>query len=90
MGMIRWLKKTARRSSVVMSGGQERGELASDLKVERLRRAVRDFPGRRDADLARIIYGRGEAELVAADCRRLEAEGLIARDPDNGRMYTVR
>ena len=90
MGMIRWLKKTARRSSVVMGGGQERSELASDLKAERLRRAVRDFPGRRDADLARIIYGRGEAELVAADVRRLEAEGLVARDPDSGGMYTVR
>lgn len=90
MGMIRWLKKTARRSSVVISGGQERGELASDLKAERLRRAVRDFPGRRDADLARIIYGRGEAELVAADGRRLEAEGLITRDPDTGALFTPR
>jgi hypothetical protein len=90
MGMIRWLKKTARRSSVVVSGGHERGELASDLRVERLRRAVRDFPGRQDADLARIIYGRDEADLVAADGRALEAAGLIQRDPESGGLYTAR
>ena len=90
MGMIRWLKKTARRSNVVASGGLERGELGLDLKAERLRRAVQDFPGRQDADLARIIYGRGEAELVAADGRRLEAEGLVTRDPDTGALFTPR
>ena len=89
MGIMSWLKRAARPSPGAIVG-QERGELTSDLKAERLRRAVRDFPGRQDADLARIIYGRDAAELVAADSRRLEAEGYVTRDPETGGMYAAR
>lgn len=87
MTVMRWLKRTARRSIPVAA---PQGELSGDLKAERLRRAVRDFPGRRDADLARIIYGRDDVELIAADSRRLEAEGLIQRDPTTGGLYSAR
>ncbi len=87
MVIMRWLKRTARRSSPVAPGS---GELGAELKAERLRRAVRDFPGRRDADLARIIYGHDDASLVAAEWRRLEANGQAARDPDTGGVYLNR
>lgn len=87
MSLMRWLKRTARRSIPVAA---PQGELSGDLRAERLRRAVRDFPGRRDVDLARIIYGRDDADLIAADGRRLEAEGQITRDPDTGGFYSAR
>lgn len=87
MVIMRWLKRTARRSSPVAPGS---GELGAELKAERFRRAVRDFPGRRDADLARIIYGHSDASLVAPEWRRLEANGLVARDPETGGLYVNR
>jgi hypothetical protein len=68
----------------------DRGEMTSDLKMERLRRAIIDFPGRVDSDLARIIYGRDEASLVAASGRKLEADGMVTRDPESGKMYATR
>ncbi len=40
--------------------------------------------------LARIIYGRDEASLVAASGRKLEADGMVTRDPETGRMYATR
>ena len=85
-----WFKRTAQPSNPVATVGSDRSELTADLKTERLRRAVRDFPGRQDADLARIIYGRDDAGLVAADGRRLEAEGHVVRDPDTGGLYATR
>lgn len=87
MVIMRWLKRTARRSSPVAPGS---GELGAELKAERFRRAVRDFPGRRDADLARIIYGHSDASLVAPEWRRLEANGQVARDPETGGLYVNR
>ena len=88
--MMSWLKRAARPSNPVSPAGSGRGELTPDLKTERLRRAVRDFPGRQDAELARIIYGRDDAGLVAADGRRLEDEGHVVRDPDTGGLYATR
>lgn len=90
MSIISWFKQATRQSTPGLIGGLDRGELTSDLKAERLRRAVRDFPGRLDVDLARIIYGRDDASLVAADGRKLEAEGHVTRDPDTGGMYATR
>jgi hypothetical protein len=90
MSIMSWLKRTAQPSHPAATGGGERSELTPDLKTERLRRAVRDFPGRQDADLARIIYGRDDAGLVAADGRRLEAEGHVVRDPETGGLYATR
>ncbi|WP_380858713.1 hypothetical protein [Sphingoaurantiacus capsulatus] len=68
----------------------ERGELTADLKLERLRRAIIDFPGRTESNLARIIYGRDEASLIAASVRKLEADGIATRDPETGGLYAAR
>jgi len=87
MVVMRWLKHRARRSAPVAPGS---GELSADLKAERFQRAVRDFPGRRDSDLARILYGHDDGNLVAAEWRRLEAAGQVARDPESGRLYLHR
>lgn len=85
-----WFKRTAQASETLATTGSDRSELTPDLKTERLRRAVRDFPGRQEVDLARIIYGRDDAGLVAADGRRLEAEGHVIRDPETGGLYATR
>lgn len=87
MAIMRWLKRTARKSAPAVPGS---GELGADLKAERFQRAVRDFPGRRDSDLARIIYGQADANLVAAEWRRLEAAGAVARDPETGGLFINR
>ena len=84
-----WFRKTGRETPE-RDTDSVRPELAADLKLERLRRAVRDFPGRSGVDLARIIYGRGELVLVADDARRLEAAGAVTRDPDTGGLYVAR
>jgi hypothetical protein len=86
MVVMRWLKHRARRA--VPAAGS--AELGADLKAERFQRAVRDFPGRRDSDLARIIYGHDDAGLVAAEWRRLEVAGYVARDPETGGIYLNR
>lgn len=90
MGIMSWFKGAAGQPGDEGAVVSDRGEMTSDLKMERLRRAIIDFPGRVDADLARIIYGRDEASLVAASGRRLEAEGMVTRDPETGRMYAKR
>lgn len=84
-----WFKRTARERPT-RETSSSRPELAADLKLERLYRAVRDFPGRTEADLARIIYGRGNLAFVADDVRRLEAAGAVTRDPEAGGLYVVR
>jgi hypothetical protein len=55
----------------------------------RLYRAVRDFPGRTEADLARIIYGRTDPYLVEQDSRTLETAGMVSRDPETGRLHVT-
>ena len=89
MGVMRMLKRTARRSAPT-ANVQDWGELEAELKAERVRRTVRDFPGRSATDLARIIYGRAEAELIASEWRRLEASGQVVRDTDTDRLYSAR
>lgn len=84
-----WFKRSA-RATPERETGSARPELVADLKVERLHRAVRDFPGRSQPDLARIIYGRDELALVADEARHLEAAGLVTRDPATGRLYVAR
>ena len=84
-----WFKQATSAPTVGTPTGIERGEMTADLKMERLRRAIIDFPGRVDADLARIIYGRDEASLVSASGRKLEAEGRVTRDPETGKMYAT-
>ncbi len=90
MSIMRWFRGAAGQpgDEGVIVG--DRGEMTSDLKMERLRRAIIDFPGRVDSDLARIIYGRDEASLVAASGRKLEADGMVTRDPESGKMYATR
>lgn len=87
---MRWFKGAAGQPGDEGAVVSDRGEMTSDLKMERLRRAIIDFPGRVDSDLARIIYGRDEASLVAASGRKLEADGMVTRDPESGRMYACR
>lgn len=87
MGILNWFKQETLPSTLGLADGIERGELTADLKMERLRRAIIDFPGRVEADLARIIYGRDEASLVSASGRKLEADGHVTRDPETGKMY---
>gem|GEM_PF-3694218 len=86
MGIIRWLKAYGRRRAAAALKTDEL-RLSTDLRTVRLARAVRDFPGRTSADLARIIYGRASPELVDLDLQTLEAVGLVARDPETGRLY---
>ena len=86
MGLFK--KTTRARPARETSSG--RPELGADLKVERLYRAVRDFPGRTEDDLARIIYGRDDPTLTADDARRLEAVGAVTRDPEAGGLYVMR
>lgn len=87
--MMNWFKRSAHDKLERETGGV-RPDLSAELKLERLRRAVLDFPGRGEADLARIIYGRSEQMLVADDARRLEATGMVTRDPEGGGLYATR
>jgi len=89
MGILNWWKASTNEPATLSPAG-ERGELTSDLKLERLRRVIIDFPGRIDSDLARIIYGRGEADLIAVSVRKLETAGLVMRDPETSRLYAAR
>ena len=86
MGFIRWLKAYNRRRSAGMLARDDL-RLPNDLRLVRLYRAIRDFPGRTETDLARIIYGRPDPFLVEQDARTLEAGGMIARDPGTGRLH---
>jgi hypothetical protein len=88
MGFIRWLKAYNRRRSGGIPARDDL-RLPSDLRLVRLYRAVRDFPGRTEADLARIIYGRPDPFLVEQDGRMLETAGMIARDPATGRLHVT-
>ncbi len=90
MSIMSWFKGSGGQPDAGSAVVSDRGEMTSDLKMERLRRAIIDFPGRVDADLARIIYGRDEPSLVAASGRKLEADGMVTRDPETGRMYAKR
>jgi hypothetical protein len=88
MGLIRWLKAhNRRRNAAVLARDDLR--LPGDLRLVRLYRAVRDFPGRTEADLARIIYGRTDPYLVEQDSRTLETAGMVSRDPETGRLHVT-
>jgi hypothetical protein len=88
MSLMNWLRGGRDAGDGIAT--PDRGELTADLKVERLRRAILDFPGRSDVDLARMIYGRDDALLVAPGCERLLAEGQVTRDPETGRFFASR
>ncbi len=85
MSIRRWLQESrARRSS---AKGEAR--LPTDLKLVRLYRTIRDFPGRTDADLARIIYGHADASLVIQDASVLEEMKMIVREAHTGRLFAI-
>jgi len=86
MGIIRWLKIQGQRRNLGLFEPAE-SRLPTDLRLVRLYRAVRDFPGRTEADLARIIYGRSDPHLVMQDSRTLEDAGMVSRDAHTGRLY---
>ncbi len=84
-----WFRRAA-RDKRYGEAGTAGSLLAEDLKLERLGRAVRDFPGRTEADLARIIYGRDDPALVTTEVRKLEAIGFVSRNPTTGALSSNR
>ena len=88
MGLILWLKAQVRRPSMSLFQPAE-ARLPADLRLVRLYRTVRDFPGRTEAELARIIYGRPDPDLVSQDSRTLEEAGMIVRRADTGGLHAT-
>lgn len=84
-----WFKRAA-RDKRYGDAGASGPNLGDDLKLQRLSRAVRDFPGRTETDLARIIYGHDDPTLVADEARKLEAIGMVSRNPATGALSSNR
>jgi len=85
MSIRRWLQGL--RTRAASEAGEAR--LPADLKLVRLYRTIRDFPGRTDADLARIIYGHADAALVLQDASTLEGLKMVVREAQTGRLFAI-
>lgn len=89
MSIAQWIKALVERQSADEPATNSGLGLSPELRSTRLLRTVRDFPGRTEASLARIIYGQAGTGLVSEEARLLEAAGFLTRSGESGQLYAT-